>query len=446
MIAAAAYFLAIYRLGHDQPSLKMIWAFALLFRGILLFTSPTLSDDVYRYIWDGHLLGKGISPYLFPVNSPELDSWDIPLRSFVNHPWMASPYLTIAQLYFLFVNWLAPQSELGFQLGAVVFDFLTGWFVMDLLGRLALSKRNVLLYLWNPLVVVEFAHGAHVDALMICLMTLAAWLVIRSRPDRRWRNLNLTASVLSLAAATLTKGIAVILAPVFFRRWGWQRVALFGTILILFTAGFAITAGWGVWGPLDGTGVFGAIRIYLSTWNFNSSIFRWLEVATSGYLAADSTPVESVKEFSALIARLVSSVALAFVILATGIWAWQLDRPGRVSVLRRNRLLLRLACLPLGAYLILAATIHPWYVTVIMPFVPFLLPAEGEGAMIRRFVWPWLYLSCAVFFSYLTYFNLADFREYHFVRWVEYGPFYLLLGLAIYPYVLRAWKKGIGFL
>jgi hypothetical protein len=442
IIAAAAYFLAVFRLDRDQTPLQVVWFFALLFRGILLFTSPTLSDDVFRYIWDGHLLGEGVNPYLYPVEVPGLDTWGIPLRSLVNHPWMASPYLPIAQLYFGLVDWLAPQSTLGFQLGAVGFDLVTGWLVMDMLGRLAFPKQRVLLYLWNPLVVVEYAHGAHVDALMICLMAFTTWLIIRARPDKRRGNHYLTVSVLSLAAATLTKGLAVILAPLFIRQWGWQRLALFGIILFIFTGSFAVGAGWGLWGPLDGTGVFGAIRIYLNNWNYNSSVFHWLEVVVGGYLMTGVADMETAKEYAFQIARLVSGLSLALVILATGVWAWRLDRPRVASELQRNRALLRLACIPLGAYLLLTASVNPWYVTIILPFVLYLLPADGEKLATGRFVWPWLYLSCAVVFSYLTYFDPADLREFYFIRWIEYAPFFLLLVWAILPYVFRYWQRG----
>jgi len=99
-LASAAYFIAVYRLDRDRIPVAMIWGFAMLFRILLLFSTPSLSDDIYRYIWDGHLFARGINPYAYPVNSPLLDGIEIHMRALVNHNWMASPYLPVAQLLF----------------------------------------------------------------------------------------------------------------------------------------------------------------------------------------------------------------------------------------------------------------------------------------------------------------------------------------------------------
>ena len=101
VIAGVAYALAVARLGRDRLSLRAVWAFAILFRLTLLLTSPpTLSDDVYRFIWDGRLANAGVSPYAHAVNSPLLDAFDTPQRALVNNNWMASPYLPAAQALF----------------------------------------------------------------------------------------------------------------------------------------------------------------------------------------------------------------------------------------------------------------------------------------------------------------------------------------------------------
>jgi hypothetical protein len=113
------------------------------------------------------------------------------------------------------------------------------------------------------------------------------------------------------------------------------------------------------------------------------------------------------------------------------VWAWRLDDPVKSAPRERGLNLLRLAPLPLGAYLLLTPTVHPWYVTILIPFLPFLLPQEGENSPVRRFVWPLLYLSIGVAFSYLTYLDPENLREYAQVRWVEYIPLFGLLGWAV---------------
>jgi len=265
-LASGGYILAILRLNRDPIPTKLIFGFAIAFRIILICTTPSLSDDVYRYIWDGHLLNQAINPYSFPVNSPALDAVAIPFRDLVNHNWMASPYLPASQAVFFIVTFLAPQRILPFQVTAVLFDLLAGWLVFDILRRLGYSGRSVLVYLWNPLIIIEFAHGAHVDAVMISSMMMAIWFMVKGSQLDKGRSIG---SVLALATATLTKFVPILLAPIFWWRWTWTQRVIFGSFLVTALASFIPGAGLGFSGPLDGTGVFGALRIYLQSWNYN---------------------------------------------------------------------------------------------------------------------------------------------------------------------------------
>ena len=44
-------------------SLNEILFFGISFRLVLLFAYPWLSDDFYRFIWDGLVIGENINPY-----------------------------------------------------------------------------------------------------------------------------------------------------------------------------------------------------------------------------------------------------------------------------------------------------------------------------------------------------------------------------------------------
>src|SRR5262245_35795101 len=43
-----------------------ILGFAFLFRLTLFWCTPSLSEDIYRYIWDGRVQMAGINPYRYP--------------------------------------------------------------------------------------------------------------------------------------------------------------------------------------------------------------------------------------------------------------------------------------------------------------------------------------------------------------------------------------------
>ena len=426
LIAGIAYALVIHRLGRDHISLKSIWGFAIFFRLILLFTSPSLSDDVYRYVWDGHLLNQGVNPFAQPVDSMLLDVYDTQLRAFVNNAWMASPYLPTSQLIFATVSRLAPQSVFAFQIVSTFFDLLTGWVVMKILENLSLSRKAVLLYLWNPLVIVEFAHAAHIDSLMIFLMMASFWLLMQSQKALQGSHIafkNNLLSAVALAGATLTKVLPILLVPILMKRWRWKGTVLFFLIIATVLAIFSVNSGWGLSGELDGTGVFGAIRIYLEYWNFNSGIYHWLEVAFSGYQTAGAVPADIVGETPILLAKITTMGLFGAAVLFTTWQVWRKDR---------NQLnLLRLAIIPLGAYLMLTTTLHPWYLIIIIPLLPFIFAQRGVSTSYQAFIWPWIYLSIAIAFSYLTYYDIDNLREYVQVRALEYVPTYLLLIWAI---------------
>jgi hypothetical protein len=450
-LAALFYWIAVARLERDRPPLATLWIFAVLMRLPLLRHPPTLSDDVYRYIWDGHLLTRGISPYAQPANSALLDAYTNPLRGLVNHNWMASPYLPVAQLYSALIEWLAPLSPLAFQASALVFDLAVGWLVISLLRRAGLPARRVLVYLWNPLVAVESAHGAHVDYLMLFFMLLAFWVLEREDPTsadqgrsgfvnsggRIQMPARQIASGLALGAAVLIKLAPVLIAPLLLRRWGWRGLAAFGALILGLCAVFAAGGGWGLSGPLAGRGLFGAIRIYLSSWNHNSSLYHLLEVWLTGYKTAGGVPPEPAYVSSIQLAKTVTTGLLGAAVLAGGALAWRLDSPERRRSNKSMRSLLRLAVLPLGAYLLLTTTVHPWYLVIVMPFLPFFWWAEGESWRPDLLTWPWLYLSCSVAFSYVTYMNPTDLHEQTWVRQIEYLPFYVLLAGAFIHLVVR---------
>lgn len=426
IIAALAYSIALLCILKALFPLKIIWGFAIFFRLILILTPPTLSDDVYRYIWDGHLINAGVNPYAHPVNSDTLDVYSTPLRDLVNNDWMASPYLPSAQLVFAVVEFLFSQSVLAFQLIAMLIDLATAWLIMNILRGVGLPIRYLLIYLWNPLVILEFSHGAHiVDALMILLIMVTFWILFKNRPNINW------GVPIALAAATLTKALPILLIPIFIRRLWWKKLFAYGVILVGICALVATGSGWGLTGPTDGTGLFGAIRIYLAWWKYNSSIYHWLETWISGYQTSGAVPFEILNGAPVQFVRIITAALLGLVVLITLATIWIKDKPEKMGQPGQLLFLLRLATLPIGAYLLLTHTLHPWYVTFIMPFLPFLFPTNQEENHYGWFAIPWLYLSLALPLSYLSYLDPANFREFSLVRGIEYFPFYFLLAVAI---------------
>src|SRR5829696_5706523 len=74
-IQSAIYLLAAWIVIRARPltsTLLIALAFAVLFRLSILFAPPYLSDDIYRYVWDGRVQAAGINPYRYIPAAPEL--------------------------------------------------------------------------------------------------------------------------------------------------------------------------------------------------------------------------------------------------------------------------------------------------------------------------------------------------------------------------------------
>ena len=414
-----AYGLALKRLSLEHPGRKLIWTFAISFRLMMLLTPATLSEDVYRYIWDGHLIVAGVNPYADPVNSPRLDAYDTPLRERVNFPWMSTPYLPAAQVYFGLVEKIAPQSPFAFQLAAAALDLAAAVMVTGVLRRVAIPEKAVLIYLWNPLVVIEFAHGAHVDALMLFCLVLALYGLTRGG------QCGLILSVFGMGAAVLVKGWPILAVPLLIRRWGIWRTVLFGLSVALPLAVFAASAGWGLVGPADGRGVFGAVRIYSNGWVFNSGLYHWLALLLSPQAA-----------------RLIAFGVPALAGLLVG---WQ-TRRGKGSnpseLIAETRQLIRWAALPFGLYLVLAPTVHPWYLTLVLVLLPFFWPAPGEDGRTRRWIWPWVYFTLFEGFTYLAYSGVTRPPGLQLIQTAGYMPLWGLLAYAAWQSIPRNNRDG----
>ncbi|MEM7272823.1 MAG: hypothetical protein AAF547_07080 [Actinomycetota bacterium] len=414
---------------------SVLWLAPIGYRFALLATEPTLSDDVYRYLWDGHLLSQGVNPYRHAIAAQEVDGFTIAARDLANNPDLASPYLPTAQLLFLVLAVVAPSVPLAVQAVMVASDLAAAAVLQRLLGRAGLPPARVALFLWHPLTVVETAHGAHFDALLTAL-TLFAFLSVlpgggppgdgppeKVPPgdapggDGPTRLLDRARSPLALALATLTRPVPALLAPVLFWRWTWHQRLGFGVLLIVAVLPFRIGAGsWGLFGPPTGTGVFGSARVYSAEFRFNAVVAerveRWLiDLFGTG------------DAFTPVVSAFLAVVLLGVLAAARP----RRSRPGDDTAIGFRRTL-RLASVPLAAYAVLTPVLHPWYLVLPVAMAVFLVPGAGESRRWWLAVAPLGWLSVTVVFSYLTYRDPANFAELTWVRRLQWWP---ALGLAV---------------
>lgn len=411
LVAFSGYLLAVWQTERSPDiGLRLLWSAPIVFRILLLATEPTLSDDVYRYLWDGHVLSNGVNPYSHAIDSPALDRLDIPIRALANNTNLSSPYLPTLQLLFAGLSLVAPSEPLVVQLVMTGADIGAAWLIYKLLLAAGLPTSRVVLYLWNPLVIVESAHGAHFDSLMTFLLLAAVLIAVR--PARSM------GSPLFLALATLTRPIPGLAAPILWWRWStrkriWFVVALAAAVVPF---GFGVS-GWGLSGEPTGDGVFGSARIYSTEFRFNAVIAGWLERA-----------LPNVESYSAVTgALMLLTLAVVFVMASPDHGG---DHNNTVAPAEVRRVL-RLMTIPFAAYLLLTPVFHPWYLVSVIAVCLFLTPAAGEGREGWFLLAAVIYLSATAPLSYLTYQDPDNFQELDWVRRLEWYPTILLLAVGL---------------
>ena len=417
-------FLGAVWLNERHPiNWKWLWIVAIVARILLLFTSPTLSDDVYRYLWEGHLLSEGVSPYQAPIFDRSLDAFTIPAREFVNNPTLASPYLPAAHAIFAFAAVLFPSEPVTMQIIMVVLELGAAVLLVRLLTLVGAARERVLLWLWNPLVIVEVAHGAHLDAIMIVLAMGA--LVLTLDPTLNETRGGRIGGPVLMALATLTRPIPVLLLPVVFWRWSWSQRILYAATVVGAVIPFGLWSGLGLGNAAGGVGVFGSARSYTETFRFNTATYQ----AVERWISSRGLDDRGWNEPAAL-TRLV--VAIVFVVIMA--WVWN-----RARTVSDPLSVLRLMLVPVVAYVLLTPVFHPWYGLILFALVIFHAPVEGEPTLRWSVLAPWAWLGGAVVLSYLTYRDPSRFAELAWVRRVEWWPV-LLVGLGVLA-TRRRWAR-----
>ncbi len=383
------YFIALYALEHTRDNRAVLWLVllgALAFRLTLFPQLPSLSTDLYRYRWDGHVQNEGWNPYAVAPTDPRLAPLRDPGWYVMPVPEIPTMYPPLAQLVFRATWRLFPDTAgagstwstpiIGFKLPFLLADLavaalLAGW-IRSTGGR----NYQVAIYAWNPLVVVEFASSGHNDALAIAGV-VATLMIIRRAPAM---------STLTLTAGALAKAFPAVLLPLALFRAGWPG-KLRGWLA---AGGCAALAAVCVWPYRHGWREFlGMLKYYqLIFRNYHSSIYPVLLWFTGSH-------------------EIAAGVGEGVVI---GLALWLAIRRADPT---------RAAFLLIGTVLLFAPNGYPWYFTWIVPLLCF-YPSPA-----------WLLLTILEFLSYKIFLNYRALGVWHFdlfFQWLCYAPFYALLG------------------
>ena len=372
-LAFACYALTVARLPRYAALPGVGWAVlavAVATRIALLPVPPSLSDDLYRYVWEGRVLLHGGNPWRQSPLDPALMSLrDTRIFPAVNHPELATIYPPLAEAGFALVAAISP-TVWAFKLWVIGHDLALVALLGALMRAHGRSPAWAAVYAWNPLALVEYAGSGHNDPTAMVWLA-AALLLARARPNL---------SALALAAGALVKLAPLLVLPFLWRGWRWPARLTAAATLALGLSWFVLQARGAAH-----SGLFA----YGATWRNNDSLFALVAPlgARGGRIAA--------------LAALAAFVTLAMV--------------GGADALRGTRHAMR-------AGFLLSPVAHPWYQGWFLMLEPL-----GPSA-------PWLLLSATAILSYGLFAPPSEGRDFHLPgawRALAYGmPALLALALA----------------
>ena len=290
-----------------QPKRGRIWMIflaAVAVRAVLLASPPTLSDDLFRYLWEGRASLGGGNPYLNPPADP---AWPVdPIRAQVNHPTISSIYPPLAQWLFAALGAIA-YTPLSIKGCMGLCDALVAAVLGSILAGRGRSLSGAWLYALHPLAAVESAGSGHLEpaALLCVVLAIRAW--DRGGSGAVWAGLGANLKLLpGVMMLTLLRRDPRMVVPV-----GLITAAAFAPFL---DAGALLGRGLGT---------------YAEHWSFNASLFPVFE-----YLFAEKSRAVAVTCGAAVCA----------------------------GAVRHRRDPAVVAMWSGAAFILLSPTVHPWYI------------------------------------------------------------------------------------
>ncbi|MGB3592067.1 MAG: hypothetical protein WBA16_10325 [Nonlabens sp.] len=388
-----------------SPGLWMVLVAGFICRFVILFEVPNLSQDFFRFIWDGHQLLNGFNPYLYlPDDIIHNGATHIPNARILydNMGALSSGHYTnyppLNQVFFTASSYLGSDSIIHtiafMRLFIILADlgiFLIG---IRLLALLELPLYHIAYYFLNPFVIVELTGNLHWEGVMAFFLITAIYLLFRERKVQ---------SAIALSSSILMKLMPVIALPLIFKKLGASKFVLYGIIVTSMTvAAFApfITP--------DLIEKYGAtVGLWFGKFEFNASIYyliRWLGFEAVGYNVIGT------------VGRILPVVSLLLIM-------W-------ISIARKNSNPQAFINSLLAAFFIfylLSTTVHPWYLTI-----PLLLSVFTR----YRYMLLW---SLLVFLSYHAY-SKEMFEENLILITIEYAAVILF---AIYEFFFYPKKVAL---
>jgi alpha-1,6-mannosyltransferase len=381
-------------------SLKNLLFFAILLRGVLVFSTP--------YFIENQLFSETLTPQLFQL---------------LNSKNYFTVYPPVCQAVFAVAVWLFPTSIYGSMVVIKGFLFLCEIGTIYLMFKMLKDKHKVLIYALNPLIIIELCGNVHFEAAMIFFFLLAVYVAgtfvsvhapatqippVRAPATK-------VAATFAFALSVASKMLPLMFLPFFIRRLGLKKSFLYFTgiglfLLLMFSP---------LYNAVFISNIKTSLNLYFEKFEFNASVYyvySTIEVWRLGF-----NPILNISKV------LISVVLISIILLAI------FDKKSKNTdgKSRNNReggdtdlfseAFFEKCLFAISVYFLCAAIVHPWYAA---------LPLAISVFTRFRYIMVW---TCLLPFTYIHY-SYPKPTENFWVIGVEY---FIVIGVFILEMLKR---------
>ncbi|QIE60889.1 mannosyltransferase [Rasiella rasia] len=422
LLYAGLFFCAWKIIEHSKYNFWVLAGLGVGLRLLFLPVIPNLSQDFYRFLWDGRLLIQGVNPYLV---TSELFFTDLPAALEVTSGKQVaqatqlykgmgslnashySNYPPINQLCFAIAGLLSGKSIVGsvvvLRVLIILADLGILYFGKRLLVAFNLPVKNIFWYFLNPFIIIELTGNLHFEGVM--LFFVAASLVALHKGKWFW-------AAILLGISVSVKLLPLLLLPLFFKWFSTKHNTFWGSsstalrilkLLSFYTVTLAtVVITFAPFLSADFISNFSAtIGLWFQNFEFNASIYyiiRWIGFQVVGW------------NIIGTVGKVLPLVVITIVLCLT--------------FFRRNtttQQLITAMLFAVSAYFLLSTTVHPWYIAT-----PLVL------SVFTRYKFPIVW-SFVVVLSYSAY-GPEGFQENLWLVALEY---LLVVGIALYEILAK---------
>lgn len=381
--------------AYTEDNKRVFFVSGIIFRLALLFFIPNLSDDFYRFIWDGQLIKLGINPLQYLPseligNLPNREQIIMPiLYDGLNATNTYTCYPPLNQVFFylgaIFSKWGLLYSVIAMK-AVILFAEIGNYYLLKkLLVKLNVPVKNMFLYWLNPLIIIEFTGNMHYEGIMIFLLLCSFLTLLNNR---------FILSAIFFALSVSVKLIPLMFLPAYLWYLGFKKWFLYSTIVMLLTVLFFL--------PFLGFNsyfnFFTSLDLYFQKFEFNASIYYLIREI--GYWYKGYNIIQT----AGIYMLIISFVSIVY-----------------IGIMTKNKEftnMLKSMLFMISIYYFLSLIVHPWYIGTLIMFSVFTNYSYS-------IMWSFL-----IFLSYATY-QTSAYTENMILLTVEYLLVFVVLYLEI---------------